>query len=679
MDFEPSPQHHPFLYWHPQNTHQYLANYREYSFQSPLQVHETLPSSPVKANGSPSTVSIPEPVIRNGSKKRRACNECKQQKLKCDLSTLADQHPRNTCSRCKRLGLECRIDRSFRRERKRKRSDELEKEVDSLKKELSRQSTSAHATDDVTPSIHATASSDTSSMNPIRLLTGKSGMFSTGLPTRTSSVTTPNLGSLEVITRPFPESPRIVRDSDVPGYFARASRFLDDFHLSADDIDELFALYFMYYHPFLPVLDPTTSPGQYYHASPLLFWAIISVASRRYDNDPNLLSKLARSVTNLTWRTLQYVPHSKHVVQSLMLFCTWPFPTSSNTTDVSYMWMGTMMQIAVQLGLHRPLNPDNFTKCRVRFTELEIADRLRTWAGCNIVAQSVSVGSGLAAPVQYDWSLVSGSCSDSLAMILDRDLDLHLRTEMFRDNVSRAIASCVSDPVGLVPTHERLSLYKVFSKELEEIESIGSEVSDINRFYISAARLHLQSFALFDEPSSDSYINRILSLYYMAASLIQQTLDADRASSSMIRCCPFFVYQTFVSASFIVLKVLKNNYFSSFIDIQSGRTLFHASITAIRRMSLECNDLPARLGDVLGYLWSDATPNLVSRPGKGGLQLQIRSRMSMSVVYDSLWRWREQVREQLSTDHLGIEHEHENLGVYRGPARSPLYPGFGAV
>jgi len=94
--------------------------------------HKALPTPPAET----------ERAIRNGSKKRRACNECKQQKLRCDLSTMT-RPTSDPCSRCKRLKHECRIDQSFRRERRRKRSDELEKEVVSLRRELSRNSASA--------------------------------------------------------------------------------------------------------------------------------------------------------------------------------------------------------------------------------------------------------------------------------------------------------------------------------------------------------------------------------------------------------------------------------------------------------------------------------------------------------------------------------------------------------
>ncbi|KAF2120216.1 hypothetical protein BDV96DRAFT_486361 [Lophiotrema nucula] len=628
-------------------------------YYTPLPLEQS-PQSHVQPIDTQPTFAVNEPAIRNGSKKRRACNECKQQKLRCDLSTLL-QPTGEDCSRCKRLGLECRIDGSFRRERKRKRSDELEKEVDSLRRELTRRSDSIHLP--AGDSVHHptdTIGSDTGSTSSFGNLHRSAEAFSTTVP----NITSPNSNHASeppgTTTRPYADSSRAGSeaagtDMERTNFPLRASRSLGNITLSPAEIDELFTGYFSFYHPFFPILNSGVSPAQYYKSSTLLFWSIVSIAARRYDRDPTLLTRLARSVTSLTWKTLQSVPHSQKVVQSLALLCTWPFPTSSSTSDVSYIWAGAMMNISIQMGLHRPTNPEDFTKYRMRLTESEISERVRTWAACNIAAQSVSVGSGLAAPAQYDWALISGSRLGSAAMRLNPDIQFRLRVEMFRDNVSKTLASNASDPIGLLPTNERMSLYRVFIKELEAIEGSVTDVSSINRFCILAARLHLQSFYLFDEPSSEAYTERILMLYFTALTLIQHTLSTDQNSQKIVPYIPFPSYQILVAASFIVLKVLKNDYFSSFTDTETGRTLFNASVTSMRRISIANNDLPGRLADVLSFLWADMTC-LVSGTGKGGLQLRIKSRMSMSVVYDSLWRWREQFRAQpTNADAFGAE------------------------
>jgi hypothetical protein len=46
-----------------------------------------------------------------------------------------------------------------------------------------------------------------------------------------------------------------------------------------------------------------------------------------------------------------------------------------------------MVQVSMQLGLHRPSHTQDFSKFRVELIEDELRDKVRTWAICNIVAQ----------------------------------------------------------------------------------------------------------------------------------------------------------------------------------------------------------------------------------------------------------------------------------------------------
>ena len=145
--------------------------------------------------------------------------------------------------------------------------------------------------------------------------------------------------------------------------------------------------YFSMYHPFLPLLNPAKSSDDYYETSPLLFWIIIAVAARRYTTDSLLLSSISGPVTRLLWATLSEVPQSYIVVQAICLMCTWPLPFSSTSSDPTFMLSGLMMQIALQIGLHRPSHAQDFTKFKVELREEELKDRVRTWAACNATAQ----------------------------------------------------------------------------------------------------------------------------------------------------------------------------------------------------------------------------------------------------------------------------------------------------
>ena len=145
--------------------------------------------------------------------------------------------------------------------------------------------------------------------------------------------------------------------------------------------------FFTFYHAFLPFLDPNKTADEYYNSSPLLFWTIIAVAARRYQADPSLFPSLSGPLSRLVWSTLAEVPQSYHVVKALCVLCTWPLPVSSTSSETTFMLSGVMMQLAMQIGLHRPSYAQDFTKFRVELREEELKDRVKTWAACNLVAQ----------------------------------------------------------------------------------------------------------------------------------------------------------------------------------------------------------------------------------------------------------------------------------------------------
>lgn len=218
----------------------------------------------------------------------------------------------------------------------------------------------------------------------------------------------------------------------------------------------------------------------------MLFWTVISVGARRYPGDSNLLNSLAGPVSRLVWSTLADIPQSYHVVKALALLCSWPFPTSSTSTDPTFMLCGMMVQVAMQLGLHRPSHAQDFSKFRVELIEEELRDKVRTWAICNIVAQRyvncpaisrtslticcrVSTGYGQPSSTLYDWTLSSSDSLDS-NFKLPEDLRTRLEIEKFCDKITRALYTNRRDPVGLTNDHERSTMISFLSRDFDELE-----------------------------------------------------------------------------------------------------------------------------------------------------------------------------------------------------------------
>lgn len=225
--------------------------------------------------------------------------------------------------------------------------------------------------------------------------------------------------------------------------------------------------FFTFYHPFLPFLDPSQPPDYYYNTNLLRFWVIISVAARR--TDPELLTSLTAPLTELLWKTLAEVPQNYIVVKALCLLCTWPLPISSTSSDPTLMLAALMMQVAMQVGLHRPSHTQDFTKFKVELLDEELKDRIRTWAACNGVAQRVSTGYGQPPLTLYDWTLSPTGPVES-SFRLPPEVEGRLLIERFSNNVTKALYSNHSDPVGLANENERSVLTTFLQREYEDLE-----------------------------------------------------------------------------------------------------------------------------------------------------------------------------------------------------------------
>lgn len=129
-------------------------------------------------------------------------------------------------------------------------------------------------------------------------------------------------------------------------------------------------------------------PADYFKLSQFLFWAILSVASRRYTADLSLLTSFSSSVTKLLWSVLQSLTRNHHDIKAICLLSFWPFPISSSSQDPTFVVGGTMMHLALRMGLHLPRQAQDFSQCEVILSNEEIHDRMKTWIVCNIVYET---------------------------------------------------------------------------------------------------------------------------------------------------------------------------------------------------------------------------------------------------------------------------------------------------
>ena len=163
-------------------------------------------------------------------------------------------------------------------------------------------------------------------------------------------------------------------------------RMMDSVILESDEIDELFQLFFDKYAIFLPILDASLLPNYYYQASPSLFWAVITVASRNYDRKPDLQRMMASKVIDLALLSMKSRVTIRSI-QALLILLTWVLSREAGELDPTFLLNGTLLHMSVQLGLHTPVFSQEFSKDRLELTAEELNKRAELWARCVLTYQ----------------------------------------------------------------------------------------------------------------------------------------------------------------------------------------------------------------------------------------------------------------------------------------------------
>ena len=239
----------------------------------------------------------------------------------------------------------------------------------------------------------------------------------------------------------------------------------------------------------------------------------------------------------------------------------------------------------------------------------------------------------------YDFPLIQSKMSNEMP----EDLFWRLYIERFANKVSRLVYLDRADPTGLSSSSERPSLVGYLWDDYRDLESKAAKHrGPLEVLHVRAVGLHLRLSALFNQPEAENYRHDLIELYWTT----NRFLEAALAFSSL-RYAGTYITWMMLAGGFTLMKML-NSSFARHTDLPAGRKLFNATISAIRASSIANNDLPSRLAEVLAQLWRcdgagmiPSSANAENGAMDESLQLRSRCRMSMSVVNDSVLRWRE--------------------------------------
>ena len=219
--------------------------------------------------------------------------------------------------------------------------------------------------------------------------------------------------------------------------------------------------------------------------------------------------------------------------------------------------------------------------------------------------------------------------------------------------------STVSIVVGCI---QKVQVYSLTFAELEEL-------------YHCAVCLHLHLYSFFSPEPRLERRDDLVALYYAATTYLDRVFKLQQANK--LPYVPYYVMQMALAGGFALLKLLNSDFAGRLPS--KGRQYVLQTVEALRRAKVWPNDLLDRFAEVLAQLWKEssrgrslhsmsqspsvsnsgianmfnthptptqqATTQQQRRESTGMLEdplgLIVRSRMSMSVMFDCVWRWRE--------------------------------------
>ncbi|KAI1104081.1 hypothetical protein F4804DRAFT_308180 [Jackrogersella minutella] len=547
-------------------------------------------------------------------KRKKACQLCRSQKAKCDAE------PPRICSRRRRMGLLCVLSSDT---NARQTKAQLQHELDQLKMvEHSGQDKyrSVWTENQIYPATATGASVDMVSV-----------------ASQPSMPTLPH-GDIQVSSADYGPP------NSVPNFYKTSSRILDGDEIEGWKIQHCFMMFFRNNHPLLPMTDPDINADDCFDMSPLLFWTIVFIGSRRYRDDPTLMGRLSPKMNCMALASLESRTHPLQTIQALLLLCVWPVPMNTGYRDMSLVLSGAAINLSMQNGLHIIGTGQDFARERLTVNETTRTTRAKLWADCVVICNYTSLREGvppLSLPGTSGDDMINGALLERLSPEMRTWCEIH-------GVLMSATAALIR---GLIPANGENSstgslshLIRLFDTQFV---AISSKVQDsMNTIYLLCCRIHLLAYHFLEEQSPHK-IEGLLCLYTVACDLVRLTMSKTEPIN-LVEHCPIFVDRTVFLAAVAILKIRRSDELAPIIDSEAGdRALLHAIIFS-RQTSLQSGDLGARGSELLIGLM--ASKRLFRRQdGKvDGLETRIKSRLSTSIVFDAFWWWREEFTGQPS-------------------------------
>lgn len=621
-----------------------------------------------------------------GKIKRMACVECRQQKSRCD----AYEKSPEPCTRCMKKGLKCDLKSNYKRTYKRARMAEIEKLFGELKDKL--QPSQFNEFLEKVPSLSGRMQSQTLSDQASQQWKNetnskKETSFTQPAPleklkdtkawraTSDSNTVTGKIADNHLsrgISGVGEEGQEFLQKIyDPPKDDLKISSFLlecegkslGDVHLSKEQIRDLYVEYVRCYHPFFPVVDIQKGPYKIFRLCPILFWVIMFVALRQFQDESlkSLLIKLSTMIKNILSDIsispiTRYNPTideepvmnacSVYSVQAFLLCTLWPPITSSLSADSSWNTIGIALFQAIRIGLHTAsLSLINLSDRQRNTGQADLLlEQVKTWIICNIVSQKVATAFGFPTFVQLDMRAII--LLEERKYTIPKSLRFMVVLAQLEDQISKSLYLGFPSPMKFNDSSEYLSLIKLLSNQMNELlTKADSELKDDDSFFmfqLLTARLHLLSFYFFKLSPMNAFESQhgLISMFNSAVALVLYTSKCEEKDELFVKYLPGVYILNIWQAACIIARLLFSP-LKRYLNLNDGQKSYQDAIILTAKASILKHDMAFRSSGIMKSMWhlfktlynENRLPNCVL----------INTRMSASVFFDCLYLLREQV------------------------------------
>ncbi|CAM1507621.1 Fc.00g072620.m01.CDS01 [Cosmosporella sp. VM-42] len=422
-----------------------------------------------------------------------------------------------------------------------------------------------------------------------------------------------------------------------------SSRSLEGQNVEAKKIQDCFTLFFRHYLPLIPILDQQLTPNQYHDLSPFLFWTIVFVGSRRYSKDPILLSLLSPRMNTMALQALESRSTPIQTIQASLLLCLWPVPINTMHRDFSHILSGAATSLAMQIGLHVTGSGQDFARTRLHPSiHTQKLFRAQLWMHCLIIRNSTSLREGISPLILADPTTIS---LDDDTLYNDCSLELRMHRKMHAILMSATLAIIRTLPTTTSSTQPNALSPFIQLFDAQFLSLVPQGLSAMNTIYLHCSRLHILTYYFFESPASPDK-EGMVRLHTVSCNLIEDIIAQDQ-KDHLVEICPQFIEKAVTLAALSILKIQRSE-LVPLVDLSAGEKAYFSAILFCRGSSLENDDLGARGVSILSQLWTSQNIFKRSDGRVESLGTRIRSRLSMSIVFDCFWWWREEFAGQIS-------------------------------